>query len=596
MFVFSNRPCRRTTSVLARVLLLFLFSSWSASASASTSADASAGVSLSLDEFKELFRQARLNTEERNFEKMRTALRDQFDEESAKKERRQKEEEKKQRERALDPTGGAEGKNWALLAHSASGKYKVPKAASNIMGAAEPTDGPQLGMAEFQFEMHFHVFENVWTAIPLLDAEAVVQDWQTLRLRTSKSDAPSNSNSNMTSVSGKNSAAPGSSQAVRVWEGLKVGPSSQLVVQARRKFRKDQDGDDNEKYDYTFITNVAGSYKLRFKLLSWVQNNRNLLGLSLTLQYPLTSTTLELESEDGSGFKHMTLRQLSVEPAAATEIEELQDRLKLKLALPATKKLTIQWRMAAKGKGAPEPANKRPEERASDAAILAEDEEPAAPPQAVAQHDALHSIGESVIVSENTLKLTLDSEERALSHVSLLLPARVRVTSVVAHGMLTWRTVAAKSGKEGATPSEASSEESQHADGGRSAAEQSSEPMASLIVVLKSSTVTKEVIVVLTTELELPDSSQTRSMIELPRILCQNVLRQTGTIAVVKDAGVEVHEHALQGAVSRASPADIPQHVLAKTARPVVMAYRFLSPRHSLVVSLLHHEELQTLE
>merc|ERR1719469_671136 len=41
---------------------------------------------------------------------------------------------------------------------------------------------------------------------------------------------------------------------------------------------------------------------------------------------------------------------------------------------------------------------------------------------------------------------------------------------------------------------------------------------------------------------------------------------------------------------------DVPQHVRSRTDRPIVLAYKFLSPRQSIVLCVLRHEEVQTLQ
>jgi hypothetical protein len=77
-------------------------------------------------------------------------------------------------------------------------------------------------------------------------------------------------------------------------------------------------------------------------------------------------------------------------------------------------------------------------------------------------------------------------------------------------------------------------------------------------------------------------------------MICRNVVRQTGSIAVVKTASAEVHEHASKG-VARAGLGEIPSFVRSRTDRPIVLAYKYLAPRYSVALSVLHHEEVQTL-
>lgn len=539
--------------------------------------DADGGVKLSLSEFKDLFRQARMNKEDQELEARRTKLKADFDSDQEKKQKESSAERRLQRWRALGAQTNSDGvpssATWVLVKHTGSGKYKPSEsfAAGDASGSSEDVSAVgHLGMAEFGFSLQFHVFESMWTAIPLIDGQAIVKDWQITRLAT---PAPVQEAGGAKA----NSTAAKRPVAVDKWEHVDLGPEMLLMLQDRvesdgkkkkggRSVHEDLDNDEEnsiEKQDYTLVTNTAGTYQIRFKVMSWVQNSRNLLGVSLNLLYPLSSISVTLEKP-----KDTVMRQLSVEPPAATELVEASDRMLLNIQMPATKRLTLQWRMASKSSlsGKSGASAKKSAAKGLDA----EPEESNDEPQVVVQHDVLHSIGESVVVSDNMLKFSMDSEERALGSVSLLLPSAARVTSVVAHGMLTWRsepyTVQNKT--------------------------KSATPVQNVVtVVLKSSTVTKEVVVLVTTELELAADSA----LELPLVHCQKVLRQTGTVAVVKDASVEVHEHAVKG-VTRAAPSDIPQHMLAKTHLPVVHAFRFLSSRHSVVMSLVHHEELRTLE
>lgn len=58
---------------------------------------------------------------------------------------------------------------------------------------------------------------------------------------------------------------------------------------------------------------------------------------------------------------------------------------------------------------------------------------------------------------------------------------------------------------------------------------------------------------------------------------------------------MELYQHAVNG-VARAGLADLPTQIRGRTNRPIVLAYKFLSPRHSVSLSILHHEEIQTMQ
>lgn len=163
---------------------------------------------------------------------------------------------------------------------------------------------------------------------------------------------------------------------------------------------------------------------------------------------------------------------------------------------------------------------------------------------------------------------------QSLSEVEIVLFGGARVTSLVAYGMQTWwsapvENVSLPGDAEGAPRRNGTA----------------------VHVKFKSSVISKEVIVSLSSETEF-DAAVGQA--ELPLMVCRDVLRQTGSISVVKTASVEVYEHAAQGVV-RAGVGEVPEHIRGRTDRPIVLAYRFLSPRHSVSLSILHHQEMQTL-
>jgi hypothetical protein len=621
------------------------------------------GVTIPLDEFKQLYRDARLNTDRKALEEEKRELVEEFDrkktnlenermrlhEQEAARQRLQEknDQEKKQREVALGLrlVGLNDGvdttrANWVLLNHSARGKYSSSAGISNGDGTAAgniAATGEEPGMAVFDLVLHVHIFEDLWTAIPLIDAQAIAMGWEISRQKMYSSSTVDTVARNRNNTVNNGSADDPSTVKASCtgngsvrhesleggWQPVEFGPELLLTLRERAEkpgssslsssSKTGSDGrearDDNDVWqDYTLVTNQAGSYQIRFRIFCRVQNNRNLLGLVLNLAYPLSTMSLRLENNNGES-KSASVKQLSVEPAAATELVENADHTMLNLQMPATKKLAIQWRMESKKitkqKG-PTDVTKRDE--VSESASRDEVSESASSDDSssdlsqstVVQHDVLHSIGDSVIVSENNLKFTLDDSERSLSSVVILVPPGVRITGVVAHGMQTWRTeTVTNSTGTTASPTAPNGTGTGGVQQNPNEGQRSGATAIGVLVhvFFKSSAILKEVIVMLTTEMEFSEFGQDGAnlAVELPFVVCQNVLRQIGTLAVVKAASVEVHEQSSTG-VARASVGDVPAHVLSKTNRPVVLAYRFLSARQSIVLSLLHHEEIATLE
>jgi hypothetical protein len=292
--------------------------------------------------------------------------------------------------------------------------------------------------------------------------------------------------------------------------------------------------------------------------------------------------SLRLQRAPGGAPRSVAIKELNTEPAAFHELAERDDFVDVRLRLPSTKTFTLKWRTSAPTSAASASAAKQPASRKTSAArggsnatslpqseAVPEDEPEA---RATVLHDVLHAIDEGVVRSDASFKFSLDSEQ-SLGSVEIVVLGPARVTSVVAHGMQTWRTTPISNFTlPGDTP-----------DTPRN---------GTLVqIAFRSSTISKDAIVMLTTELEFdPEIAR----VELPVMACRDVLRQTGSISVVKMASVEVYEHVARG-VARAGVGQVPAHVRSRTDRPIVLAYKYLSPRHAVTLSVLHHEEIPTL-
>ncbi|CAE6942483.1 unnamed protein product [Symbiodinium natans] len=307
--------------------------------------------------------------------------------------------------------------------------------------------------------------------------------------------------------------------------------------------------------DHTLITNVSGVYRITFQAQAQVRTNRHLHTLQLNLLYPITETRLRLLHE---GSAHM--RELSVEPHAHWQTDQGQNYTDIHLHLPSTQTLTVKWRVE---RGAEMPTDaEAPDGKAASGGAPDADEGQV---QATVIHDTLHSVDESVLHSLHSFKYLLDSEQ-SLNKIEIHFPGKARISSVVAHGMTNWKTVPL---------------------GNASKAEGSA-----VQVSFKSSAISKEVVVLVTTEL---DFNVSQEQVKVPTAVCQHVLRQSGTFGIVKLANVEVHQKASTGAV-RMGVEQVPTHLSSKAGRPIVLAYKFLAPIHEVLLSVIHHQELPTLE
>lgn len=481
-------------------------------------------VSCSLQEYQTLFRQAYLQELKHSNEKERREFRQDQD-------KQQKELQAKKDALGSLSTIRAERSrvlpaNWELVNHTAEGSYHF---------GFEPDES---SMATYDFSLDFRIFEDEWVAIPIVDAQTIVADWVVTR-----------------------AASNGSA-----WEKIHLGHNSLLVLRRR----EGADGTDQWQ-DHTFVTNSSGRYRIHFRAFTHVRSNRNLFTLQLNLLYPLAHTRLRLHHDTTSA----QIKELSVEPAAFSDVIKGNNWSDVYIRLPASKVVEVKWRVQV----GPQTSKAKTNATGAAAGSMEAEGEEVESAQAIVMHDSLHSIADGILQSEHTFKYQLDSAAQSLSTVEIVVQNPARVSSVLAHGMQTWRTSAARNvvlpGQSG--------------DVSASARNLSG---TLVTVVFKSSVISKEAIVKISTEQEFDVEA---GSVALPVAICQGVLRQTGTLAVVKVANVEVYEQSAVGVV-RIGVDEIPSHIRGGTGRPIVLAYKYLSPRHSVGISVIHHEELRTLE
>jgi len=487
-------------------------------------------VTCSLDDYKSLFRQAFLQELKKDTERERKELRQDFE--------RKQDELRVQRDTStrLNESKAQRDKiipgNWQLVSHSAEGSCR--------MNSGEE----EVSMAAYNFSLEFTIFEDEWTAIPIIDSQAIVSDWQVLR---AEGNSPS-------------------------WEPVELGQNTLLVLKRR------ESGDAESLWkDHTLVTNSSGRYKVQFRSFFRVRNNRNLNSLQINLLYPLAFTRLRLLHVEAGHIK-----ELNVEPHAYFEVTGGQNHSDIHIRLPASTAVEVKWRVqfGSQQKKHGSQRNQSADHMSDGNVPFPEMQEELRSAMATVTHDAMHSIADGILQSSHTLKYVLDSEQ-SLNSVEILVGGLARVSSVVAHGIQTWHS--------SQSINMTSSNNHPEASTGTAVGNIT----GTLVhVTFKSSVISKEAIVMINTELEFDVEA---GIVSLPPIVCHGVLRQTGTVAVVKVANVEVYEHSSHGIV-RSSADDIPTHVRSRTGRPIVLAYKFLSPRYAVALSVIHHQELRTLD
>jgi len=542
------------SAAMAALLMLALLAVPAASADTGGHGQPAAHtVTMTLQEYTDLYKEAHLQEARRSVDGEREDLRQAFERKKAGLESERARlaglaARKSTRERVIPG-------NWLLLNHSAAGVFRLGE-----------NEHEEQSMAVFDFAIDFRIFDDAWTAIPLVDGRAIASGWKVLKQE---------------SVCDGN----GNGSALSEFRPVDLGPEMLLVLRPVEgdKRSKDEAEAEGPAQKHMLVTNHSGHYRILFQAYARVQSVRSLHKLTLALEYPLSQTTLRLQRGPGSASRSM-IKELSTEPMAFHELAEQDDHVDVRLRLPSTKVFSLKWRTSAPTAASAASATSGGKPKARKIGVTASssanattsveaspEEEPEA--RASVVHDVLHSIDEGVVRSESSFKFIMDTEQ-SLSSAEIVIPGAARVTGVVAHGMQTWRALPISNIS---LPSD--SPETSPRNG------------TVVQVTFKSSAMSKEAIVMLSTELELDPE---RARVDLPAMVCKDVLRQTGTISVIKVASVEVYEHSARG-VARAGVGQVPAHVRSRTDQPIVLAYKYLSPRHAVILSLMHHEEIQTL-
>lgn len=397
--------------------------------------------------------------------------------------------------------------------------------------------------ATYNVTLEFRIFDEQWTSIPLIDTQTIVSDW---------------------------SIARASDDEAGKWQSVVLGRDTFLTEVARP-----QQADEEEPWkDHTLVTNVTGMYRLTFQAHVHVRSNRQLHGLNLNFLYPITETHLRVYKDS----EMVNIRELSVEPSAFLKTHVERNYTDIEIRLPSSRTLGVKWRMqtGVNGKrlGETKQADAQKEPKDQQQTVGVEDTA-----QASVVHDSLHSIDDSILTTVHSFKYHMDSEQ-SLNNVEIHFPGAARITSVVAHSMATWRSSPFSNTTVGSGAASSSSAASSSTQG------------TIVNIAFKSSVIAKEVIVMIATETEFDNSAAT---VSVPVAICQGVLRQTGTMAIEKVANVEVYEKVAVGA-ARLGVEAVPSHIVGRTNRPIVLAYKFFAPRHNVDLTIIHHEELDTLE
>ena len=473
------------------------------------------------------------------------------------------------------------------------------------------------GQASFDHILDLQIFEDAWTSIPIITTEIIATD---LKVGFS-SRSPQHAARNVTSEMG-------ASMPRLLTHVQTSGP-----VNTEKDFR-------------VLVADKAGFYRVKLRTYQPVRVEKKINALPLTLLYPidgiklriLTSTTTpntptttntnintttpannETTSTTAAPIERPSIHDLSVEPIGRTTLAAHSSKTSsgtihhytdVDVRLPLTSQVQFKWRVSsgdrAEGGGSGSSSGRSGSNRPPAGLAVDEndgahhsttlrgsrhrtsasnndntddddddddDDEPE--PTATVVHDALHIVSDGLLQSTHSFTYALDVGMSSVPDLDLVVRGKARVTGVTGHGVQSWRAI----------------------------------PLASnsttVRISFKSSLMSETINLLMTTETETEagdgatingDISSSVAM-TLPTIQCLNVLRQTGTFGVVKASGnVELYEHSSKG-VARAAMLDLPESMRFRAAgQPIVLAYKYLSPQHTVKISQVRHHEEEVIE
>lgn len=302
-------------------------------------------------------------------------------------------------------------------------------------------------------------------------------------------------------------------------------------------------------------TNRHGLFKVGFQSFTRVVTTRNIHQLVMSqFLYPISDYSLSVQG---------SVRDFSVEPVEAFwRVEPIYavdgnvTASDIRITLPLTADtISIRWlddggaAVVTEPKGADDNPQTAP----------AELEEAT---QVTVVHEVMHSINEGMVGSSHIMEFTSSSELGPVDF-SLVAGPETRITSIVGHALQNWEVL------------------------------QTTKKQQLVRLHWKRSHLDSTTSVLLQTETDRAGEER----VELPSLVCKDVLRQVGHVGVTKDANVEVHEHATKGGIARCEPSEISSQLRLNMDRPIVLSYKYLNPTNaSVVVNVHEHVAMETLE
>ncbi|KAL7577270.1 hypothetical protein ACA910_002016 [Epithemia clementina (nom. ined.)] len=518
-----------------------------------------AQVTLSLQEFEDLYTSAKLKDFGRQFEQERDQLIQEHQAKLALLQQQSLERDRDQVLRRLQAQEELFPQHFQVLQYSAAG----------IFNSSSPEQaGVEGDTARFDLELMVRVMESSsspspppsqqqqspggaqpWTVVPLVNTTATVAgNW---RVFCQEEDSATSSASFI--------------------EKDPITNPSVLLLQR------------NEQQ--VLVTNVTGLYKIQFHAYTRVGKSRNLNTLSFSnLLYPMSHLEFRIvHRSPTTGVQDLSIRP----PSAVMFLQPSDTYTDIQATLPLNAdSFQLRWvdvEEHEQEEGGGEGGGGGSKMHSAESSTPQQQ-------QVAVVHQVMHTIGEGIVQSQHSLEYTTTSSDASpLNSVQFWVRGeRVRVTSVEGHALHSW-TMSEVWGDDATNNSTSST----------------TTPAILVKAIFKTSQVaSQQVVLHVHTETDRgnggagdPGSTNTTStIVELPRIECQNAIRQTGHVGVIKDANVEVHEHKI-GTLSRVEASELSSKLRLNVDRPIVLSYKYLNrQQNQVVLAVQEHEAMETLE
>lgn len=316
-------------------------------------------------------------------------------------------------------------------------------------------------------------------------------------------------------------------------------------------------------------TSRAGIFRIHYKAYHRVVKSRNNIHDMVISQflYPFTNFRFRVHGSN-------TARDFSVRPVEAfwrvmpqqTNLQQLSQEFftDIQVILPlTTDRIEIRWLDASdEGKTEKHQVNDSSTQLRTDNSSIEKDADDT--PQVTVTNEVMHSIGEGVVKSKHILEF-LSTNDLSAPVLFTLHGPNVRILSIEGLAVQSWEIAGSSTNKE------------------------------AVRLIWKRSHLESSATVLIQTETDRSGAEQ--EQLELPRIECQNVLRQVGHVGVTKEANVEVHEHSTKGGIMQCEPTEVSSKLHLNMDKPMVLSYKYLNPvETSIILNVQVHVAMETLE